>query len=154
MTPNELSAMRVDELVDRFAEIALAQDKAIEEVDNSRYRKLYAQMEAVDQELRSRGREARLALMRLYDYPNMQVRLQAATYTLGVAPGAARNLIQAIADSGWPPSSQTKVNSSRRGHTSAPTSTGRAAVGFLRPMRSTMSAAIMQSAPEIQNASV
>ena len=99
----ELSKMSVDELVDRFAEIGVAQDKALEQDNNRGYRKLYAQMEAVDQELRSRGREPRLALMRLYDYPNMQVRLQAATYTLGVAPEPARRLIQAIADSGWPP---------------------------------------------------
>ena len=98
-----LAAMTNDELVDRFAEIGVAQDKAIEQDNNRAYRKLYAQMEAVDKELRSRGREARLALMALYDYPNMQVRLKAATYTLGVVPEPARRLIQAIADSGWPP---------------------------------------------------
>ena len=103
MKPTELTNLNVSELVDRFAEIGLAQEKAIEQDDNAKYRKLYAQMEAIDQELRSRGREARLALMQLYDYPNMQVRLQVATYTLGVAPAAARNLIQAIADSQWPP---------------------------------------------------
>lgn len=103
MKLTELSKMSVDNLVDRFTEIALAQDKAIEEDNNAQFRRLYAQMQLVDQELRSRGREARLALMRLYDYPNMQVRLKAATYTLGVAPEAARRLIQAIADSQWPP---------------------------------------------------
>lgn len=103
MKQPELSKLSVDGLVDRFTEIALAQDKAKEHDDNAEFRRLYAQMQAVDKELRSRGREARLALMRLYDYPNMQVRLKAATYTLGVAPVAARNLIQAIADSGWPP---------------------------------------------------
>jgi hypothetical protein len=103
ITQEDLIAMTVDELVGCFAEIALAQDKAIEQDNNRGYRKLYAQMEAVDQELRARGREARLALMRLYDYPNMQVRLKAAIYTLGVAPEAARHLIQAIADLGWPP---------------------------------------------------
>jgi hypothetical protein len=103
MKPTELSEMSVAGLVDRFAEIGIAQENAIEQDNNRGYRKLYAQMEAVDQELRSRGREARLALMRLYDYPNMQVRLQAATYTLGVAPEPARRLIQTIADSGWPP---------------------------------------------------
>lgn len=99
----ELSEMSLDALVDRFTEIGVAQDKAIEQDNNRLYNKLYWEMEAIDQEFRSRGREARLALMRLYDYPNMQVRLQAATYTLGVAPEPARRLIQAIADSGWPP---------------------------------------------------
>jgi hypothetical protein len=33
----------------------------------------------------------------------MQVRLTAATWTLGIAPDAARKVIQAIADSKWPP---------------------------------------------------
>jgi len=33
----------------------------------------------------------------------MQVRLKAATHTLGVAPDEVRRLIQAIADSKWPP---------------------------------------------------
>ncbi len=103
MKRSELSKMSVNELVEHFAEIGLAQDRAIEQDNNRGYRKLYAQMEAVDQELRSRGGEARLALIRLYDYPNMQVRLQAATYTLGVALEPARRLIQQIADSGWPP---------------------------------------------------
>ena len=103
MKQPDLSKLSIDALVDRFTEIGVAQDKAIEKDNNRLYNKLYWEMEAIDQELRSRGRDARLALMRLYKYPNMQVRLQAATYTLGVAPAEARNLIQAIADSGWPP---------------------------------------------------
>jgi len=99
----ELSKLSVDGLVDRFAAIAVEQGEALEHDKKAKFRTLFDQMREVDQELRSRGREARLALLRLYDYPNMQVRLKAATYTLGVAPVAARNLIQAIADSGWPP---------------------------------------------------
>jgi hypothetical protein len=103
MKRTELAKLTVDELVARFAEIGLAQDQAIEKDNNRKFRKLYNEMEEVDQELRSRGRDARLALMRLYDYPNMQVRLKAAIHTLGVAPGEARRLIQGIADSKWPP---------------------------------------------------
>lgn len=103
MKQRELSKMSVDELVERFAAIGVAQYTALDLDDRRGYRKLYAQMDAVDQELRSRGRDARLALLRLYDYPNMQVRLKAAKRTLGVAPEPARRLIQAIADSGWPP---------------------------------------------------
>jgi hypothetical protein len=37
--------------------------------------------------------------MALYRHPNAQVRLMAATATLAVAPEAARQLLQAIADS-------------------------------------------------------
>ena len=84
-----LKAMTVDQLVDRFAEIGIAQDTAELMGENSKFNKLYGQMKDVDTELRARGEEARRALLRLYSHPNMQVRLQAAKKTLGVAPEAA-----------------------------------------------------------------
>jgi hypothetical protein len=68
-----------------------------------KFNSLYRQMDATEKELRGRGREARLALLRLYDHPNMQVRLNAAKRTLGVAPEAARKVIQEIYDSKWYP---------------------------------------------------
>jgi Domain of unknown function (DUF2019) len=37
--------------------------------------------------------------MRLYDFPNLQVRLKAAIATLAIAADAARHVIQTIADS-------------------------------------------------------
>jgi len=103
MKRKSLTEMTVNELVDRFAEIGVAQYNALDDDDNAKFRKLYKQIDAVDHEIRARGREARLALTRLYTYPNMQVRLAAAKRTLGVAPGPARQTIQAIADSKWPP---------------------------------------------------
>jgi hypothetical protein len=103
MKLKSLSEMTVDELVERFAEIGVAQYKALDDENRRGFRKLYKQMDEVDHELRARGREARLALTRLFTYPNMQVRLAAAKWTLGVAPEAARQTIQAIADSKWPP---------------------------------------------------
>lgn len=60
-------------------------------------------MMAIDKELRKRGRDARLALLKLYHHPNMQVRLWAATLTLAVAPIEAREVIDAIARSGRMP---------------------------------------------------
>lgn len=95
--------MSVDELVERFAEIAIAQDQAELMGEIGKFNSLYRQMDATEKELRTRGREARLALLRLYDHPNMQVRLKAAKRTLGVAPEAARKVIQAIYDSKWYP---------------------------------------------------
>ena len=41
--------------------------------------------------------------MSVYGYPNMHVRLKAAKATLAVAPQAARQAIEAIAASTWPP---------------------------------------------------
>jgi hypothetical protein len=114
----DLKAMSVDELVDLFAEIGVAQGQASEEgilppeepsvqpiieAAKKKFDKLYGEMEAVDQELRVRGLDARLALTRLYDHPDMQVTLQAARYTLGVAPEVARQVIQWVANSKWPP---------------------------------------------------
>ena len=103
MTHKHLSEMTVEELVDRFAEIGVAQSEALDAENRKKFRKLYEEMDAVDNELRSRGKQVRLALQRLYNYPNMQVRLKAVKRTLGVTPDAARRVIQAIADSKWPP---------------------------------------------------
>lgn len=103
MKSKNLAELTVDELVERFADIGLAQYKALDNDEVRKFNKLYGQMDAVDNELRARGREARLALLELYTHPNMQVRLKAAVRTLGVAPEAARSVIQAIADSKWPP---------------------------------------------------
>ena len=47
-------------------------------------------MAGVANELKARDGDQRTALMTLYDYPNMQVRLKAAIHTLAVAPTAAR----------------------------------------------------------------
>jgi hypothetical protein len=99
----KLEDMTIDELVERFAEIGIAQDQAELMGEIGKFNNLYRQMDATEKELRKRGREARLALLRLYDHPNMQVRLKAAKRTLGVAPEAARKAIQEIYDSKWYP---------------------------------------------------
>jgi hypothetical protein len=54
-------------------------------------------MDDVDQELRRRGLKARLALLKLFDHSNMQVRLEAAKCSLGVAPEA--NQFDSLMDS-------------------------------------------------------
>jgi hypothetical protein len=110
MKPANLKTMTVDQLVERFAEIGVAQDKSLQEGEywiegyiNHELNQLFAQMHEIDTELRSRGLDARLALRQLYHHPNTQVRLLAAKCTLGVAPVVARKVVQAIADSKLPP---------------------------------------------------
>lgn len=110
MSDPGLKALTVDQLVERFAEIGIAQYQALEDHEtwiednpNLKFNRLFEQMNEVDNELRARGRDARLALQRLYSHPNIQVRLKAAVRTLGVAPAAARQVIQAIAGSNWFP---------------------------------------------------
>ncbi|MGB6175503.1 MAG: DUF2019 domain-containing protein [Methylocella sp.] len=98
-----LEGLTVDQLVDRFAAIGVAQDQALLYDQHIKFRRLYGEMNEVDQELRRRGLEARLAMLRLYDHPNMQVRVKAAIRTLAVAPDAARKLLEEIRSSKWQP---------------------------------------------------
>ena len=97
-----LNEMTVADLVVRFEDIALKQDEAVLNWDTRRYNKLFREMETVDQELRARGVEARLALTDLHNHPNPEVRLQAAIYTLGVAPVEARRILDEIRDGELP----------------------------------------------------
>jgi Domain of unknown function (DUF2019) len=98
-----LTACTVDQLLDRFAALGVEQDKAEQAEDNAKYRRLFSQMSAVQKELKCRTGDQRRALVKLFDYPNRQVRLMAAKYALGPAPVAARQAIEAIAASTWPP---------------------------------------------------
>jgi hypothetical protein len=99
MKPVGLEKLTVDQLVERFAEIGVAQDQALLYDEIGKFNRLFDQMHAVDIELRARGHAARLALLRLFAHPNMQVRLEAAKWSLGVAPEAARQVIEEIKNS-------------------------------------------------------
>ncbi|HLY57584.1 MAG TPA: DUF2019 domain-containing protein [Stellaceae bacterium] len=98
-----LAELSIDELVGRFAEIGVAQDHVLLHEPISKFKPLYKQMESIENELRTRGRDARLALCRLYDHRNMQVRVIAAKATLAVAPEKAREALEAISKSNWYP---------------------------------------------------
>jgi len=91
--------MTIKELVDHFAENGVAQDQALLYDEIEEFTRLYWQMDAINEELKSRGEEARLALLKLYGHPNMQVRLAAAVRTLAVAPVAARHELDAVKNS-------------------------------------------------------
>jgi hypothetical protein len=114
MTNPDLTLMTLDQLVAYFAETATAEEEAIDGMTTDmsdptrpaavkRSDELGKELERIDRELRRRGREARLSLLKLYEHPNAQVNLRAAFYTLGVAPAIARERIKVIADSEWPP---------------------------------------------------
>jgi hypothetical protein len=78
MKPMKLESMTVDELIDRYAEICIAEDEALLDDEIGKFNRLFREQRAVDTELRARGKEALLALLRFHVYPNIQVRLQAA----------------------------------------------------------------------------
>lgn len=91
--------MSATELVERFAALAVAQYQAELESDIAKQNTSIEQGWAIADELMARAGDQRSALMRLYDHPNVQVRLNAARLTLAVAPTAARQVVQAVADS-------------------------------------------------------
>ncbi|HLI22602.1 MAG TPA: DUF2019 domain-containing protein [Stellaceae bacterium] len=98
MTSSDLKSLATDELVDLFAHISEARGDAIfesvlpdddpsvaaaREAALQKSAKLFREMNSVDRELRSRGPAARRAFMQLYEYPDVQVGLDAARATLG-----------------------------------------------------------------------
>jgi hypothetical protein len=99
MNKMKLSDMTVEELANRFVNIALEQDEAIRRDDNPTFKRLFDQMDAVKEELKNRPGDQRRVLVSLYNHPNVQVRLKSAVATLAVAPEAARRQLQTIADS-------------------------------------------------------
>jgi hypothetical protein len=90
--------MTAAQLVEYFTAIALAQDEAMRIDDNAAFKRLFFQMEAVEEELKGRKGDQRRALLRLLDHPNAQVRLKSAIATLALAPEAARQALQVISD--------------------------------------------------------
>ncbi|MBX9710081.1 MAG: DUF2019 domain-containing protein [Xanthobacteraceae bacterium] len=89
----------VEELVARFTAIALKQHEAVLYRQTTKYNRLYDQVVAVKDELKSRNDDERRALTSLYTYPNAMVRLQAARANLALGYTEARNVIQSIVDS-------------------------------------------------------
>src|SRR5947209_797845 len=99
----DLGSISSKDLVERFTEIVVAQDRALLGGEHSKFNHLFRQMIDVANELKGREGDQRRLLLQLFEFPNMQVRLQAAKLTLAVAPVEARRLLQTIADSNWMP---------------------------------------------------
>jgi hypothetical protein len=94
-----LQRLTVDQLVDRFASLALAQDDALLDSNISKVNRLFRKLQDVSAELKAREGDQRRALLELYDHPNAQVRLKATKATLAVAPEVARRMLETIAES-------------------------------------------------------
>ena len=98
-----LSDMPTSDLVALFAQIVVGQDEADLGGELSKFKRLFARMMDVSNELKSRTGDQRVELLQLFSHPNMQVRLQAAKLTMAVAPIEARAQLEAIAASKWFP---------------------------------------------------
>jgi hypothetical protein len=99
MTRSKLATMTITELLARFADIGIAQDRALLENEIRKFNRLYDQNQVVVEELKSRPGDQRRALLNLYDHANAQVRLNAVKETLAIEPEIARSALQEIADS-------------------------------------------------------
>lgn len=86
----------VHDLVLEFAEIGVAQFAAEAAGRTETYNRLFDKMAAVSQKLRDS--DGRGALAELYNHPNPQVRLKAATHTLAIFPIEARGVLQDLID--------------------------------------------------------
>jgi hypothetical protein len=98
MKPDKLQTLSLDQLADRFVRIALAQDGAISNDDNKEYRRLYFEMNDIEDELKRRDGDQRKVLLPLLKHGNGQVRLKAAIALLAVDPTSARTALQEISN--------------------------------------------------------
>ena len=91
--------MTVEQLVDEFVKVCLAQNMALLDEDVSRLNGLIDEMRLIVETLKYRPGDQRTALLALYEHPNAEVRLKAVKNSLAVEPVEAMNALQAIADS-------------------------------------------------------
>lgn len=99
----DLSVLNLADLIDLFVRNCLEQDKADLAGNLTKYNRLVGFMKEIHDELKRRPGDQRRALLKLFEFPNMQVRLQAAKLSKEVAPLEARAQLQAIVDSKWFP---------------------------------------------------
>jgi hypothetical protein len=66
----QLTDMTTTDLVERFAQIGVAQDQALLGGEITKFNRLFDRMGEVSNELKSRQGDQRRALMVLYDYPS------------------------------------------------------------------------------------
>ncbi len=93
-----LSDMSTGDLVELFVKCAIAQDNALFANAVGEVNKLYWNIDAIKNELQSREGDQRRALLPLYRHPNPQVKLKAAKATFALAPGAARQVLETLAN--------------------------------------------------------
>ena len=97
MRPVQRQGPTVDQLAERFAQLACDMGAAVLDSETRRFNRMFPKMQAIDRELRSRGREARMALSPLLEHEDRFVRYYAAKYLLGLVPDRARHVIEEIA---------------------------------------------------------
>lgn len=99
----KLGSLSNAEIAAEFEHLCIERYDAMERNENNRANRLLWKVNDLENELKSRLGDQRHVLKKLFGHPNMQVRLSAAQANLGVDYIAARQELQAIADSKWYP---------------------------------------------------
>jgi hypothetical protein len=93
MSSRGLQILSESELVEKFAALAKEAGSAVLDSDAARANRALRRIWAIEDELRARGRDARLQLGSLLDDSNRLVRYYAAQALLGLVPDRARPII-------------------------------------------------------------
>ena len=91
-----LGKLTVDELVSFFASLSEQQYPLTLNDEVKSATRLIRQQNEISKELRRRGIEARLELTKLFDHPNIQVRMNATKWSIGVARESALKVLRQI----------------------------------------------------------
>jgi hypothetical protein len=104
-----IDQLTIDDLVQHFLALTLAQYEARFPSQTSRYNRLYRQMNEIRDELKRREGDQRRALLPLINHENAQVRLMAASSLLTIVPDRAKRALESVRDSGiLPPSANAE----------------------------------------------
>lgn len=98
MTARNLANFTISELTSEFVRLAIAKGEAIMGDQTTKASRIYWQMNAIEEELKSRNGDQRRILSTLFQHPDPSVRLEAATATLAILPAASRQVLKSIWD--------------------------------------------------------
>lgn len=98
-----LKKMSTAELAKVFVGFAIQQYDHILISEVKQTNLYYRKMKAVELELKSRLGDQRRVLMAFYDHANPNVRVKAAKATLAIAPAAARQVLEMVAETCYGP---------------------------------------------------
>lgn len=98
MKVEDFSSFSDAELVQTFLKLSLSRAEAVMATDVSKLNRLYPRSTALKDELRRREGDKRRLLISLYNHPNPQVRIDAATATLAIFPEEASRALQLVCD--------------------------------------------------------
>lgn len=99
MTRIDLKKLTLEQLLERYVAIGLAEEDEVLYGDASGYNKLFRKEQAVVDELQSRRGDQRRLLQTLYQHESSWVRISAVKNSLVFAPEEGRRVLQEIVSS-------------------------------------------------------